>query len=249
MEGATELISSVDHILTDSETLGVRPYLDRLQCGDCVKLLRNLPDGCVDLIVTDPPYVANYRDRSGRRISNDDNARWIYPAFYEAHRVLKEDAFCFSFYGWHKVDKFLSAWRECGFFPVGHFTFVKSYSSSVGFTKMEHESAFLLVKGRPPKPSNPPPDILPWEYTGNALHPTQKPISALKPIIEAYSKVGEIVLDPFGGSGSTAVAAWQCNRHYILFEKDKTYFDLAEARLLKARGNAGSNAREESNAT
>ncbi len=232
MNTETEILSLVDKNTAEQSTLGASPYLDRLILGDCAKLMRNLPDGCVDLIVTDPPYVTNYKDRGGRSIVNDDNSRWIYPAFFEAYRVLKDDAFCFSFYGWNKADKFLSAWRECGFSPVGHFTCVKTYSSSVGYTKMEHECAYLLVKGRPTKPVNAPSDVLPWKYTGNKFHPTQKPVSALMPIIEAYSKKGEIVLDPFGGSGSTAVAARLCERHFILFEKDEQYFEAAQMRLL-----------------
>jgi site-specific DNA-methyltransferase (adenine-specific) len=97
---------------------------------------------------------------------------------------------------------------------------------------MEHESAYLLIKGRPEKPANPLSDILPWDYTGNKLHPTQKPISALTPIIETYSQKGDVVLDPFGGSGSTAIAARQCDRHFVLFEKDENYFEAAKARLL-----------------
>ena len=232
MNVTDEIISLVNHHTAEQLSSDVRPYSDRIMLGDCQELMRNLPDGCVDLIVTDPPYAANYRDRAGRSIFNDDNTRWIHPAFLEAYRVLKNDAFCISFYGWHKVDKFLSAWRECGFSPVGHFTWVKSYSSSVGYTKMWHECAYLLTKGRPQKPANPPPDVLPWKYTGNKLHPTQKPVSGLTPLIEAYSKKGDVVLDPFGGSGSTAVAARQCGRRFILFEKDEQYFDAARLRLL-----------------
>lgn len=225
----TEILSQ--EIENDGEPLAALPYLNRATLGDCVELMRNLPDGCVDLIVTDPPYVANFHDRSGRHIINDDNANWIYPAFYEAYRVLKNDAFCVSFYGWHKADKFLSAWRDCAFYPVGHFTWVKTYNSSVGFTKGWHECAYLLIKGRPAKPANPPADVLPWKYSGNKLHPTQKPVSALRPLIEAYSQRYDIVLDPFGGSGSTAIAARQCSRRFMLFEKDAQYFEAAKARL------------------
>jgi adenine-specific DNA-methyltransferase len=204
MCAASEIVSLVDTYTGEHATADMRPFLDRVILGDCVKMMRNLPDGCADLILTDPPYVANYRDRDGRKILNDDNTKWIYPAFFEAYRVLKDDAFCISFYGWHKADVFLSAWRASGFRPVGHFTWVKTYASSVGFTKMWHECAYLLVKGQPGKPANPPPDVLPWKYSGNKFHPTQKPVSALTPLINAYSKEGDIVLDPFGGSGSTA---------------------------------------------
>ena len=232
MEEAAEITSTAGSTTPEQSASGGRPYLDRVILGDCIELMRDLPDGCADLIVTDPPYVAHYRDRQGRRIVNDDNARWIYPAFYEAFRLLKNDAFCVSFYGWNRVDKFLSAWRECGFKPVGHFVWVKTYSSSVGFTKMWHECAYLLAKGRPANPANPPPDVLPWKYSGNKFHPTQKPVSALAPLIQTYSEKGDVVLDPFGGSGSTAVAARLHDRHFILFEKDQHYFALAKTRLL-----------------
>ena len=58
------------------------------------------------------------------------------------------------------------------------------------------------------------------------------PCRALTPIIEAYSEKGGIVMDPFGGSGSTALAAHECERHFILFEKDEEYFEAAKTRLL-----------------
>jgi hypothetical protein len=85
MDAERDITSAVKANTAEISTSGVLPYLDRLIFGDSVKLMRNLPDGCVDLIVTDPPYVANYCDRGGRRILNDNNTRWIYPAFFEAH--------------------------------------------------------------------------------------------------------------------------------------------------------------------
>jgi len=223
--------------ITEQREEDSRAYFDRLILGDCVKMMRKMPAACVDFVLTDPPYVAHYKDRSGRQIQNDDNAEWIYPAFREAFRVLKDDAFCLSFYGWNKVDSFFAAWKESGFRPVGHFTWVKRYRSSVGFTQACHECAYLLVKGRPEKPSNPPPDVLSWQYSGNKLHPTQKPVTALTPLIEAYTQPGDLILDPFGGSGSTAVAARHCNRHYVLFEIDESYFNAAKFRLLTGSRN------------
>lgn len=207
------------------------PFLNTVAHGDCIQLLRQLPDASIDLALTDPPYLVRYRDRSGRTIINDDNGRWIFPAFYELHRVLKPNSFCVAFYGWNKIDRFMAAWRESGFTPVGHFTWVKPYASSKGFTEMRHENAFLLAKGRPLKPVTPPPDVLPWEYTGNALHPTQKPVSALTPLIKAYSQPDGIVLDPFAGSGTTGIAARNAGRQFILFEKDARYFAAAQTRL------------------
>jgi adenine-specific DNA-methyltransferase len=58
---------------------------------------------------------------------------------------------------------------------------VKDYTSRTGFTKGQHETAFLLAKGNPQRPALPIPDVLDWRNTGNTLHPTQKPVEALKP--------------------------------------------------------------------
>ncbi|MER9586484.1 hypothetical protein [Mesorhizobium sp. M0276] len=57
--------------------------------GDCIEQMQRLAAGSVDFILTDPPYLVRYRDRSGRTVANDNNARWLKPAFAEMHRVLK----------------------------------------------------------------------------------------------------------------------------------------------------------------
>jgi site-specific DNA-methyltransferase (adenine-specific) len=72
---------------------------------------------------------------------------------------------------------------------------------------------------------------LEWKYSGNNLHPTQKPVCILTPLIECFTVPGDVVLDPFCGSGSTLVAAQQLGRRYIGIELSKRYFDLAEHRL------------------
>jgi len=59
---------------------------------------------------------------------------------------------------------------------------------------------------------------MPWEYTGNRHHPTEKPVSALRPLIESFTQPGDIILDPFAGSGSTCVAAAQTGRRWIGIE-------------------------------
>ena len=68
--------------------------------GDCIKVMRGMPDASVDLIVTDPPYLVNYRPRDRRSIAHDNDDKWLKPAYAEMHRVLKPDAYAVSFYGW-----------------------------------------------------------------------------------------------------------------------------------------------------
>lgn len=199
--------------------------------GDCLAVLPTLAPGSADFALTDPPYLVNFRDRSGRTIANDKTGEWLVPAFAGIHRALKRDALCVSFYGWNKVDEFFAAWKAAGFRVVGHLVFAKQYASKARFVKYQHESAYLLAKGNPSLPAVPAPDVLPWKYTGNRLHPTQKPVDSLVPLIRAFTQPGEVVLDPFAGSGSTLAAAVACGRSYVGIELDAGYHAAAAARL------------------
>jgi len=206
--------------------------------GNCIDKMRQMPANSIDFILTDPPYLVNYRDRNGRSIQNDANADWLRPAMREAYRVLKQDRVAIMFYGWTKVDEFFAAWKHAGFRPVGHLVFRKSYSSKTGFLSYQHEQAYLLAKGRPPLPAHPIADVLDMPYSGNKLHPTQKPIAALAPLIRSFTLPGELVLDPFAGSGSTCATASLCNRHYLGIELDPAYFEQAVNRMARIRERA-----------
>lgn len=199
--------------------------------ADCINVMKAFDDASVDFILTDPPYVTRFRDRQGRTIANDDNGRWLRPAFNQMHRILKDGGFCVSFYGWNRVDLFMDAWRGAGFRVVGHLVFRKRYASSARFLRYEHEQAYLLAKGNPARPARPIPDVLDFPYTGNRLHPTQKPVEALAPLIEAFTQPDELVLDPFCGSGSTLAAAHQLGRNWTGIELDNGHYRTASKRL------------------
>ena len=94
-----------------------------------------------------------------------------------------------------------------------------------------HETAYLLRKGHPQKPELPMPDVLTWYNTGNWLHPNQKPVPALKPVIEAFSRPGDLVLDPFCGSGSTLLAAKILGRDYLGVELNQAFCQTTQRRL------------------
>ena len=205
--------------------------LNTVMLGDCVQLMAGLPSASVDFILTDPPYLVNYRDRSGRTVTNDDNDRWLQPAFAEMYRVLKDESFCISFYGWNKTDLFMAAWRQAGLRIVGHIVFRKAYASSVRFMRYQHEQAYLLAKGDAAPPLDPLSDVMDFPYSQNRLHPTQKPTKALEPLICTFCKPDGIVLDPFCGSGSTLVAARKMGRRFIGIELDGDHFLTASNRL------------------
>jgi adenine-specific DNA-methyltransferase len=203
--------------------------------ADCIKALPMLQDTSVDFILTDPPYITRYKSRDGRTIANDDNDRWLKPAFAEMYRVLKHDSFCVSFYGWPQADRFIDVYRKAGFRIVGHLMFPKRYASSIRFVQYQHESAHLLAKGDPKAPEKPISDVIDWQYTGNRYHPTQKPLAALMPLIESFSCSGDTVLDPFAGSGSSLLAAKTLGRNYIGIELDAKYHAAAMSRLSEGR--------------
>jgi len=199
--------------------------------ADCIKALPMLPDRTVNFVLTDPPYITKYRSRDGRKIANDDNDKWLRPAFAEMYRVLAPDSFCVSFYGWPMADRFMQAYRAAGFRVVGHLIFPKRYASSTRFLRYSHESAHLLAKGDPRQPDSPIADVIEWKYTGNKLHPTQKPIEALMPLVESFSRPGDLVLDPFAGSGSSLLAAKMLGRNWLGVELDGKYHAAAMERL------------------
>lgn len=203
--------------------------------GDCVEIMRRMQPASIDCVITDPPYITRYCARDGRSIANDDNARWLKPAFAQMHRLLKSAAFCISFYGWNKADLFIDAWRGAGFRIVGHLVFCKRYPSSTRFLRYQHEQAYLLAKGDVQRPAQPIPDVIEFPYTGNKLHPTQKPVAALKPLIEAFCPPQGTLLDPFAGSGSALVAARQLGRQCVGIEIDEQHHRTATMRLQEAQ--------------
>ena len=136
-------------------TIQTRTPRNTIFQGDCIDTMRRFERGSVDFILTDPPYITHYRGRDGRTVANDDNSRWLKPAFNQMHRILKPGGFCVSFYGWNKVDLFMDAWRSAGFRIVGHLVFRKQYASSSRFLRYEHEQAYLLAKGEVAPPSQP----------------------------------------------------------------------------------------------
>jgi DNA modification methylase len=74
--------------------------------------------------------------------------------------------------------------------------------------------------------------VLEWKYSGNRLHPTQKPLCVLSPLIQAFSCPGDLVIDPFCGSGSTLLAAKLQDRRFIGIELDPSYCQTARDRLV-----------------
>lgn len=223
----------------NTQTIQQQLPINTILHGNCIEKMRDLPDNSVDFILTDPPYLVNYRDRNGRSIQNDAKDDWLRPAMREAYRVLKQDRVAIMFYGWTKVDAFFAAWKSAGLRPVGHIVFRKTYVSKTRFLSYQHEQAYLLAKGKPSLPGRPIADVIDMPYSGNKLHPTQKSVRALAPLVRSFTLPGELVLDPFAGSGSTCATATLCSRQYLGIELDPVYFEQAARRMERIQKRSG----------
>jgi len=200
--------------------------------GDCREILPELPDR-PDLVFTDPPYISSQLGRWGKleTMNGTDDYFWVLPSFREISRVMLPDSFLLSFYGWRNADIFLWTWRACGLSPVSHIIWVKNNWGLGQFTRAQHESAYLLVKGKP-KPAKVISDVLKWEGERNKDIIAQKPINAVTPLLEALG--GTLTLDPFLGSGTTVVACKKLNRRSIGIEIEEKYCEIAANRCRQS---------------
>jgi adenine-specific DNA-methyltransferase len=197
--------------------------------------MKQLPDGCVDAVITDPPYLVSYLgryDSDWKPIHGDDDYSWVLPVFTEAYRVLSSSGVCISFYGWPNVEVFVGAWKALGFRLLSHIVWIKNIIGLGYFTRGQHEQAFLLGKPKARKPATAISDVLEWTRVNDSQHPTQKPEDAIAPLVEQFvEELSGMVLDPFAGSGTTLVAAKKLGRHFLGFEISPEYCEIARKRL------------------
>jgi site-specific DNA-methyltransferase (adenine-specific) len=225
-----------------------QPYFERdgitLLHGDSKEILPELAADTFDLVVTDPPYLVSYSGRwDGCRvtIAGDADASWLEPVYSEMWRVLKQDALCLTFYGWPHADVSLGSWKRIGFRPVSLIVLVKDRWGFGRFTRSQHEQAYLLAKGHPPRPISAPSDVFDWEQSSPLLHPNQKPLGAISRMLMAYAPQGGCVLDPFCGSGTTLVAARKVGLTAVGIEIDERHCETTAIRLSQQTFDFGSN--------
>lgn len=204
-------------------------------CGDSLSALRELPDGCIDAVITDPPYGIGYVSRNGKQITNDKSPFiWF---LYDAYRVLKPNGgalVCFT--RWDVQQAFIDAMQIAGFRVKSELVWNKVHHG-MGNTRAQfapvHENILFAVKGAFAFPGTRPRDLLTCEKLDSAhrMHPTEKPVGLLEDIITSVTRPGDLILDPFAGSGSTLAAAKQTGRRYIGVELDAGCFETARQRL------------------
>ncbi len=222
----------------------------RLVCGDSTKAdtFAILMNGRkANLVVTDPPYNVNYEGTAGK-IKNDNLAdekfyQFLFDAFSNIEKVMADDASIYVFYADTEGLNFRKAFSDAGFYLSGCCIWKKP----------------SLVLGRSPYQWQHEPCLYGWKKSGkhqwyadrkqttiwefektkkNTDHPTMKPIPLLAYPIQNSSMSNTLVLDPFGGSGSTLIACEQTDRDCYTIELDEKYCDVIVKRYIEQVGSA-----------
>ena len=204
---------------------------------DCLELLKRTKDKSVDLVLTDPPYgmsfQSNYRKEKYNKIENDDNLDWLPDWISEIKRVSKDDAHLYIFCSWHKIDIFKKELEKQ--FKIKNIIVWCKNGGGMGDLKGgyggTHEFIIFINNGKDLNNKRDT-DVISKAYrTGNVYHPTEKPVNLLEYLIEKSSKQGDLVLDCFSGSASTAIACHSTDRLFIGSELDKSYYDKSIERI------------------
>jgi site-specific DNA-methyltransferase (adenine-specific) len=199
--------------------------------GDARDLLAGLPDESVDLIVTDPPYEfdrgATYFREFFQTLAD---TAWK-PILGELYRVLAADAHCYVLCDRRTQPIFDAAAQEAGFRVQRPLIWDKgSIGLGGGTWRPQHELICFHKKGNRAGNSRSVPDVLHAPRVARG-YPTEKPVALLATLVEQSSDLGELVLDPFCGSGNTGKAARQLCRRALLCDVDTA---VAQRRLRLA---------------
>tara|TARA_R110000851_G_scaffold332396_2_gene508559 strand:- start:28 stop:657 length:630 start_codon:yes stop_codon:yes gene_type:complete len=205
--------------------------------GDCLERMKEIPDGSVDMILTDPPYGMSFQ--SNRRkdvydnIKNDNNLDWLDEFASECYRLADNNTAHYVFCSFHHIDKFKQAFEK--HFKVKNIiVWVKNNHGSgdlKGDFAPQHEFILFLHKGRRLYNGGRVSNVIKFAKTGNKFHPTEKPVDMIEFLATKFSDEGQTILDPFMGSGTCGVACVNTNRNFIGIELDETYFNIAKERI------------------
>ena len=245
---------------------------DVIHRGDCIDVLRSLPDASVDMVFADPPYNLQLGgdllrpDNSKVDAVDDDWDKFDSFAEYDAfsrawlgecRRVLKPEGSIWVIGSYHNVFRLGAAIQDLGFWVLNDIIWRKSNPmpnfKGTRFTNA-HETLIWAARSREQKRYTFNYDALKafnedtqmrsdWTFAlctgeerikdadGKKAHPTQKPEALLHRVLLAATRPGDVVLDPFFGTGTTGAAAKRLGRRFVGIERDEGYAKLAEKRI------------------
>lgn len=227
------------------------PIRVELANQDCLAFLKSLPAGSVDLALLDPPYEIS-RETGFKSVKTgverfaismdfgtwDHNFPEIAEVISEVHRVLRKGGTAIVFYDLWKLSYLAHYFEAAKFKQLRLIEWLKTnpvpINSKRNYLTNSREVAVLAVKGGNPTFHSAYDNGIyraPICHEKGRFHPTQKPLGLISELIAKHSNPGDLVLDCFSGSGTTAVAAGLSGRSFVGCELDKGYFEKSAERI------------------
>ena len=197
--------------------------------ADCLSVMRNMPENCIDLTITDPPYgIGSDKGTNGfgtsknkRYVGGWDKMRPPQEAFDEILRVSKR---VLIFGGNYFADMLPPSKCWIVWDKKGDIKFKNPFADAeLIYTNLNKPVKKIVFKQQG----------FITDSKDVRVHPTQKPSELVQQLIEQFSSEGDIVFDPYIGSGTTAVAAMRSGRKYIGVEISKAFYEIALNRINK----------------
>ncbi|MBU6359605.1 MAG: site-specific DNA-methyltransferase [Chloroflexi bacterium] len=233
-------------------------FVNKVICGDSLSVMKKMPDKSIDLVVTSPPYNLKNSTGNGMKanttsgkwagnalqngyshyndnIPNDEYAQWQYNCLKEMYRLIKDDGAIFYNHKWRVQDGLIQDRKDIiRDLPVRQIIIWKrkgGINFNPGYFLPTYEVIYLIPKPNfklAPK-ANAYGDV--WEFMQEMKneHPAPFPVALIERIIS--STTSKIVMDPFFGSGTTAIVAMALNRQYVGIELSPDYCKMALARI------------------
>lgn len=210
----------------------------RVILGDCMRELPRLEAGAAQLVIADPPYGIDYTNGRGESIANDDSPYiwWM----REAWRLTAEGGAMVCFCRWDVQEFFRSAASAAGFRVRSQLVWDKENHGKGDCLRSfapSHEVAWFATKGRFAFRAGRPRSVVRAKAPHHATrtHPTEKPVTLMAELIGRLTMPGELVIDPFCGTGASGVAAVHLGRRWLGIELDPTFAATARKRIKEAR--------------
>jgi len=214
--------------------------LNKIEHGDCLELIKKLPDACIDAVITDPPYHQGIT-HNGVKGTVDDLS--ICRPFFrellrEINRVLKSNGFLYWFCDWRGYSFYYPVITEI--IPTKNLLVWDKIGRPCQCYWFSYELIIFASKG---KCNIVKPSIIRYpgfnyearKYDGTKVHPTQKPTKLISELICDCTQEGDLILDCFAGSCTTAVSAIQNRRNFICFELQEKYVEIGNKRIEQAK--------------
>ena len=215
-----------------------------LMLGDCLERMKEIPDGSVDAVLTDPPYNISRENnfhtigRAGIDFGEWDKGADIFTYIGEVSRVLDKNGSFVVFNDWKNLGDIVRFAETCGFETKDMLRLEKSnpmprnrdrryitdFECAIWFTKKGAKWVFNRQDENYQRPKF-------VHSIDKGLHPTQKSVKLMEELVKIHTNENQLILDCFMGSGTTGVACKNLNRKFIGIELDETYFNIAKERI------------------